>query len=469
MKGPKAMDMPISREDPRYQTLIRGFNLRWVGNPRFVQVVEDAQQVRETVQSAVSLKMRLTVRSGGHCYEDFVCANDDGVIIDLSGLDGIYEENGMIVVESGCTLWDLYSQMYKKWGLTIPGGSCYSVGVGGHVCGGGYGLLSRLHGLTVDYLAGVEVVVVDRNGQAQIVRARKDDFEPEKRNLFWAHTGGGGGNFGIVTKYFFQELPQAPQEAWLAHMAWNWSDLDEGKFSTLVRKYGDFFAEHSGVDSQYKGLFALLHLTHVSAKQIRLTAQYVGDQPELLQDFIRQMQTHSAQTQMRRLPWLIATQNLDASGPNQRGKYKSAYMRQPFRSYQLPVMFKWLTDESYSNEQALLQVDSYGGQVNAINKDATAVIHRDSILKVQYQTYWTEKEEDPYHLKWIRGFYNEMYGEDGPLGDEHVDGCFINYPDVDLKQWQTLYYGSNYPRLQQVKQQWDPLNIFHHQQSIELP
>ena len=84
MKGSKAMDalrvfpgskmrragMPISRDDARYQTLVRGFNLRWVGNPRFVQVVEDAQQVRETVQSAVSAHMRITLRGGGHCYLD---------------------------------------------------------------------------------------------------------------------------------------------------------------------------------------------------------------------------------------------------------------------------------------------------------------------------------------------------------------------------------------------------------------
>ncbi len=158
------------------------------------------------VQSAASDNMRITLRSGGHCYEDFVSANDDGVIIDLSGLNGVYEENGMIVVEGGCTLWDVYSQMYKKWGVTILGGSCYSVGVGGHVCGGGYGLLSRLHGLTVDYLAGVEVVVVDENRQVHVVRAFHDDKVPEKRDLFWAHTGGGGGNFGIVTKYLFQDL-----------------------------------------------------------------------------------------------------------------------------------------------------------------------------------------------------------------------------------------------------------------------
>lgn len=462
-------DLTISKNDSRYQTLARGFNLRWVGNPRFVQVTTSAEQVRQTVQRAVSDNMRITVRCGGHCYEDFVCANDDGVIVDISRLNGIYKNNETIVVEGGCTLWDVYQQLYKKWGQTIPGGSCYSVGVGGHICGGGYGLLSRLHGLTVDYLVGVEVVVVDENRQTQIIRAFQDDTDSKKRQLFWAHTGGGGGNFGVVTKYFFQELPQAPQEAWLGYIAWNWRELDEDKFGSIIRRYAEFWLQHSGADSQYKGLFTLLALSHVSANQIMLTAQYVGNQPNLLQDFLHEMQVYSADMSIRCLPWLYATQHLDASGPNQRGKCKSTYMRRSFTDWQINVIFKWLTDPDYTNPQALLEVNSYGGQINAIDAEATAVVHRDSILKVQYQTFWTEEEEDSYHLQWIRGFYNEMYGEDGPMPDENVDGCFINYPDVDLKQWQTLYYGPNYPRLQQAKQQWDPLNIFHHQQSIELP
>ncbi|MGB0384003.1 MAG: FAD-binding oxidoreductase [Ardenticatenaceae bacterium] len=477
-------DSKVDNTDPRYDTLVRGFNLRWVGNPEFVEVVGTAEQVQQAVGDAVNQNMRITVRGGGHCYEDFVSDNDGGVIIDLSGLDGVYEdeENDMIVVEGGCTLWNVYSQMYKNWGVTIPGGSCYSVGVGGHVCGGGYGLLSRLHGLTVDYLAGVEVVVVDENRNAQIVTAFKDR---ENDDLFWAHTGGGGGNFGVITKYFFQDLPTAPKNAWLANVAWDWCELDQAKFGTIVRQYGEFFKQNTGVE--YNGLFALLHLSHISAKQIVLTAQYVGDQPELLDEFINAMQVDDvshvrqlysvgyhhhirADTTSQELPWFYMTQTLNGSGPNRRGKYKSAYMREPFPDRQIPIMFKWLTDCNYDNSQALLQVDSYGGQINAVDKKATAAVHRDSILKLQYQTYWTEdiKEGQPNpHLDWIRGFYTEMY-KDYPLSDDYFDGCYVNYPDVDLGPWQELYYGDNYSRLQDVKKQWDPHNIFHHRQSIEL-
>ena len=101
--------------------------------------------------------------------------------------------------------------------------------------------------------------------------------------------------------------------------------------------------------------------------------------------------------------------------------------------------------------------------------EATAVPQRSSILKLQFQTYWTEPAQDEANLAWIRDFYDEMYGPRGPWPDETFDGCYVNYPDSELKEWQYLYYKDNYPRLQKVKREWDPHNIFHHGQSIELP
>ncbi|MGI8405403.1 MAG: BBE domain-containing protein, partial [Thermomicrobiales bacterium] len=60
-----------------------------------------------------------------------------------------------------------------------------------------------------------------------------------------------------------------------------------------------------------------------------------------------------------------------------------------------------------------------------------------------------------------------MYGERGPVPDKVVDGCYVNYPDADLEDWQHLYYKDNYARLQIAKHRWDPRNIFNHRQSIE--
>lgn len=476
-------------DDPRYQTLVRGFNQRWVGTPQYVQVCGDANQVLQTVQQAVDQNLKITVRGGGHCYENFVSDNQGGVIIDLSPLNSVYLEptGDTFCVEGGCTLWNVYTQLYKEYGRTIPGGSCYSVGAGGHVCGGGYGLLSRLHGLVVDHLFAVELIHVNESGKAERVIVSLLSASEDERALLWAHQGGGGGNFGVVTRYWFMDLPAAPEFASLASIAWDWDQIDQDLFSGLVTAYGGFFQQHSHVDSHHKGLFTLLHLTKKSAgSQIVLTMQNVGDDRESIAEFIDAIKIpgveHGPQrvpvgyhhfvpnaTEARVMPWLEATQTLDPSGPNQRGKYKSAYMIEPFPPPQIEAMWNYLTDSSYENSQALVQIDSYGCQINAVAADHTAVPQRSSIMKLQYQTYWTEPKDDAVNLKWIRDFYTAMYTSTGPYPDGKVDGCYVNYPDVDLSDWQYLYYKDNYAKLQRVKKRWDPLNIFNHQQSIELP
>lgn len=477
----------VTRDDPRYPTMVRGFNLRWVGEPEYVQVCGDTQQVLEAVQSAVSASRRVTVRCGGHCYEDFVCDNHDGVIIDLSPMSGVYRvAPDIYCVEGGATLWNVYETLYREHGVTLPGGSCYSVGIGGHVTGGGYGLLSRLHGLTIDYLHAVEIVHVDGDGQAQAIAVSADSTDPDELDLLWANQGGGGGNFGIVTRFFFKGLPTAPTRAWLSSQAWSWSDLTYDRFADLIVRYGEFFQANSEPGSPFAGLFGLLHLFQRAGTNpsITLTTQYVGDQPELLAEFTKFMAgslptragsarigAHSAQlpgSASEPMPWLFVTQTLNGSGPNRRGKYKSAYMLKAFPERQIEVMFEHLSKPSCANPAALLQVDSYGCQVNAVSPEATAIPQRSSVMKLQYQTYWSSEAEDAQNLDWISGFYEDMYGPAGPRPDDTMDGCYVNYPDVELEDWEYLYYKECYPRLQRAKARWDPLNVFRHEQSIKV-
>ena len=390
-------------------------------------------------------------------------------------------------IEAGCTLWNVYWNLYKEFDLVIPGGSCYSVGAGGHITGGGYGLLSRKYGLTVDWLHAVEIVTVDKSGKAAPIIVTADASAQDERDLLWSNQGGGGGNFGIVTRFFFRELPPAPPRAFVANLAWNWSDTTQEHFTTLVQRYGSFLQQNSAPGSPFDGLFGLFHLTHQSASQFTLTVQYVGDARAPIDEFIDFMtgdgragkvvpQTHAVgrhffptrSNEVQTLPWLYATQTFDPSGPNQRGKYKSAYMIKPFPDAQIDTMWKWLTDASFHNPQALVQVDSYGCRINAVASDATAVAQRSSIMKLQYQTYWTTEAETDLNLGWIRDFYVAMYGEEGPLPDGTMDGCYVNYPDCDLRDWARLYYLGNYPRLQRTKAEWDPNDVFHHAQSVRV-
>lgn len=477
-------------DDPRYPALVRGFNLRWVGQPIYVALCGDTDQVVKAVQRALDQGHRITFRGGGHCYENFVCENPGGVIIDLSPMGGVYRDpqNNWYCVEGGATLWNVYTRLEREYGVTIPGGSCYSVGAGGHVTAGGYGLLSRLHGLTVDYLHAVELVYVDKSGKAAVIQVSLDSQDPEERALLWAHQGGGGGNFGIVTRFWFKDPPPAPEYAEISTVAWNWSELDQDAFTKLVLGYGKWLAENSEVGGPDSGLFSLLHLNqNVGPEpQIVLTMQYVGPDTGRGENFLAVIgdglpaitapargggRPHAVapSSSAEILPWLFATQTLNGSGPNRRGKYKSAYMIEEFPISHVTAMWEALSPGTLPQSQSLLQIDSYGGQVNAVAPGETAVAQRSSTMKLQFQTYWHDPAQDDENLAWIRDFYTSMYGPAGPSPDGIVDGCYVGYPDVDLPEWQWLYYKDNYPALQQVKARWDPGNVFSHAQSIELP
>jgi len=479
----------ISPQDPRYSTVVRGFNLRWVGNPQFVFVCGTPAAVLNAVRYGVEHHLRITVRSGGHCYEDFVYGNSGGIIVDLTPLNSVYLDpsNRLYCVEAGASLWNVYNTLYRTSGVTIPGGSCYSVCAGGHVTGGGYGLLSRLHGLTVDYLHAVEIVHVRHDGEVKITVASADSSDPFYQDILWGNQGGGGGNFGIVTRFWFRDLPAAPSWALLQTLAWDWDGFTWSQFLSLVQAYGQFWEAHAQPGDPSAGLFSLLHLTQNAGQgqQIAITTQSVGTDRSLLDSYTQAITDGlppgkalrvpvgyhnylaTGSSEIQQLPWLLATQTLNSSGPNRMFKNKSAYMIKAFPEQQIETIWKYLTEKANNNPAGLLQVDSYGAAINAIAPHTTAIPQRSSCMKLQYQIYWTDAGETQSNLDWIRAFSNDMYGPSGPLPDGTMDGCYVNYPDTDLAQWQYLYYKGNYPRLQRVKSEWDPLNVFNHKQSIE--
>ena len=152
--------------------------------------------------------------------QNFVFDENTKAVLQMSQLldFGIDPDKGYFL-SSGDTNWGAFKKLFAH-GKVLPSGSCYSVGLGGHICGGGDGILSRKYGITVDWLTGVEVVVKDgkdKDGKdskdpqpARLLYVSKDSCDPEEYDLFWAHTGGGGGNFGVITKYYFKEMPKAP-------------------------------------------------------------------------------------------------------------------------------------------------------------------------------------------------------------------------------------------------------------------
>jgi hypothetical protein len=502
----------ITRTDPRYAMLRRSRNLRWDANEAEtaaeIELCETAEQASEALQRIVNAGMRPTIRSGGHCYEDFVVNNPGGAILDLSLLKSVTlaGDGTRYRISPGMELGEAYIDLYKRHGVTIPGGSCYEVGAGGHISGGGYGVLSRLYGLTVDWLSAVEILTVDNKGHVTLRRIDKD----QDADLFRACRGGGGGNFGVITGFLFDRLPVAPSEVVNAHLSFDWATMTEDNFTAILMAFGDYFAKR-GQERDTWGLYAALGLTHASSGRFSLSLQFCNpdgscDDLKPLEEFLDLFQGFSplaarasaagerrfaqrsptarqslGQYDIDRLLWLEATIGDSGSGHSGRAAYKSCYMKQNFTRAEAQCIYKQLTRTipGVDLRGSVMAVDAYGGAVNAKElADVTSVWQRSSIMKVQFQQYWEHPEEDAGRLQWMREFYTDLYSQQvdpkyagTPFPNEYYEGCYINYPDCDMLAhafWPQLYYGTHdlYPFLQQVKRRYDSNNIFHHKMSI---
>jgi hexose oxidase len=497
---------PATATDPRFPSFLQGFNKRWyAGSCQAVYVCYDAAGTVAALEEAIGLYSRnVKIKSGGHCYENFVFNADTGAIIDVSAMNGYgHDADKGYYLEAGGTNWSAFNGLFRDYGKVLPAGSCYSVGLGGHICGGGYGLLSRLNGLTVDWLTGIEVVVKDdANQPASLCYVSASSPDPDEQDLFWGHLGGGGGNFGVITRYYFKALPDSPATAFITQLSISWNDINPTVLGLLL----DFFADLASDANNWRqfGIFALHHIsqgsivltiqTAVLADEdpAQIKAQYIDSLLERVGKMAPyQLTTKASSTNLGGFiqptahtiayTFYEAVQTLNGSGPNQRGKYKSAYMRKGFPVDQVNTIYRFLTQqESVDMSQCLLQVDTYGGKVNTVSPTATAIPQRSSILKLQYQAYWADAGDDATYLQWIRDFYTTMYAATGgtpnPTLDptDNVDGCYYNYPDSDLNAYGgltgalQLYFGENLDRLQAVKRRWDPNDYFNSFQSIPV-
>jgi len=486
--------------DPRYADLARrGFNQRFSGRPDYVRLVGSTADVVEGVQDAVREKARVVVRSGGHCLEGFVADPAVRVVIDTSLMaDVSYDaERRAFVVEAGATTGQTYRKLFLGWGVTLPAGESPDLGMGGHILGGAFGFLCREHGLAADHLYAVEVVVVDEKGTARNVIATREASDPN-RDLWWAHTGGGGGNFGVVTRYWLRSpgaegddparlLPKAPESVLVFRVGWNWSDIDERAFTRLLRNFGEWSEKNSGADSPCARLFSLLFLLRRQSGVLQIKGlSTAGAEAERLFEAHLAAVTEGVGApftrQIERMSWLrFALDPLPELFGGAKGgvlvKVKDALLRKRFTDRQMAVAFQQLTRTDVDVPGGMLGLATYGGKVNTVAADATASPQRDSILDVACTAGWGDRKDEAHTVAWVRAFYRDLFAETGgvPAPGDIADGAMINHPDVDLADpewntsgvpWSTLYYKDNYARLQRVKARWDPGNVFHHALSI---
>ncbi|MDQ8706191.1 FAD-binding protein [Streptomyces sp. LHD-70] len=494
--------------DPQYADITSGYNNRWTAQPEQVRFPTTTAQVVAAVQEAVDGGKKLTVRSGGHCYEDFVYNAEVEVIIDMTYMNEVtFDENrSAFMIEPGVKLREMYELLYRGWGVTLPSGYCPLVAAGGQVTGGGVGMYSRSLGLTVDNMYAVEVVVVDADGKVRSVVATREKDDPN-HDLWWACAGGGGGNFGIITRYWMrapgatgrdpQKLLPVPSEHVLtAHLVWPWDKVSRKDLGNLINAHGQWHLDNSDEGNEYRKLGSYLSFFPGRTKgRIELWAYFDGADArseQLIKAYMEDMNKAvggdtRTPVEVQRQTYL-RTYQLNAGrgdvfmNPTLRGEHRSAYLRKPFTETQIDGLYRNMVEAGYENEfdLAWMVLTSLGGKVGDVAADATAFPQRDAIFQILWEIHWFDEADDDPHISWTRQIYSEMYKETGgvPVPDDVNDGCYINYPDSDVADpawnksdtpWHELYYKDNYPKLQQAKAKWDPKDFFNHRLSIRLP
>jgi hypothetical protein len=399
----------------------------------------DAADVASVVNWARKTGVQIAARSGGHSYGGY--SSTKGVVVDLSKLAGVQVTAGRATVGPGARLGNIYNTLGAH-GVAIPAGTCPSVGIGGHALGGGFGLASRAWGLASDNLVSVQIVTAD----GKVLVADKSHHA----DLFWACRGGGGGNFGIATRFVFRTHPVTQGSYFVA--SWPWAQVEQvvhnflqwapnapdalgtvcrlaaGPGGPTVQVFGQFL----GSETKLKAVLASLgppasKLTTGTASWLDLVRRWAG----CLGHTLPSCSAPGHQTFVGASDYVTHVPT-----PTQLGKFRS------------------VVEARGANSGALL-IDAYGGALNRISPTATAFVHRKTLASIQYFAAGNGAS--------ARGWVN---GSRAALRSAVSGSAYVNYIDPDLANWQQAYYGSNLPRLKAVKHKYDPHNLFHFAQSI---
>ncbi len=417
--------------------------------PTMIAQCTGAADVVTAVTFAREHDLLLSVKGGGHNFTGSgVC--DDGLVIDLSPMNAIRvdPEAQRARVQGGAT-WADFDHEAQAFGLATTGGLVSTTGVGGLTLGGGQGYLARKYGLAIDNLVAADVVTAD----GDLVHAS----ERENADLFWGLRGGGG-NFGVVTSFEF-DLHEVGPQVMAGPIFHPYEDA-----AAALRFYQDFTTDapdelacyalvvhvppEPPFPEQYQGepavAFAVCYVGPIEAAKNALAP--LRDFGDPIVDAVQP------------LPYTALQQSFDDGSPEGYRWYtKSHYLDG------LPdAAIETIVSHTDSLPGPLTQValEPLGGAVNRVASTATAFPHRDAAYSFGIWPGWADPDRDDELIEWAREFHEAM----APYA---TDGVYSNYLDRDEHDRINAAYGDNYDRLVQLKNEWDPENLFRMNQNIE--
>ncbi|XP_020204673.1 berberine bridge enzyme-like 23 [Cajanus cajan] len=458
-------------------------NPRWLNSsrkPLLILTPFHESEIQATIQCSKELGLQLRVRSGGHDYEGLsYLSNAPFVMVDLINIRSIEinlsDETAW--VQAGATLGELYYKISKASEVHgFPAGTCPSVGIGGHISGGGAGTMLRKHGLASDHV--VDAYLIDANG-------RIHDRESMGEDVFWAIRGGSATSFGVILSWKIRLVRVPPivtgfnihrtLEEGASKLIHRWQhiahELHEDLFIRVI-------AQNSGDKSKtfqatFNSLFLggiqkLIPLMNESFPELGLQAKDCTEMSWI--QSIMFIDGHNKEDPLELL--LNRTTSYKSSF-----KAKSDFVQEPIPIAGLEGVWNKLLGEE---TLAMLIMEPYGGRMNEILESETPFPHRKGTLYIiQYLVKWEVNsiEASKRHLNWAKMVYRYMT----PYVSKSPRAAYFNYKDLDLGKnkhdntsyseasvWGEKYFKGNFRKLAQIKTKFDPQNFFRNEQSIPL-
>lgn len=460
----------IRTGEPHYRLARQNFDPTFDHiRPAAIAYCHHGHDVAECLRFARRYHLPVTPRCGGHSY--LGTSLGPGLVIDVGPMARVRADraSGTAAVGAGARLVDVYTALATH-GVSIPAGSCPTVGIAGLALGGGLGVVGRAYGTTSDNLRAVDIVTTDG-------RRRHCDRHHDP-DLFWACRGGGGGTFGIATEFTFATHPAA--DIVLFFLRWPWSRAH------AVLDAWQHWAPHAPDE-----LWSNLHLLGSAADgtTVQVGGTYLGDRgtaDTLLDRLVARVKaepaSRTAQTSGYQHAMLleagcarrsVAQCHLPGPLPGRTGAGELHRVRQDAASHiltrPLPAAGIDAVLSAVARRAALAgggeggaAFDALGGAINRVAPGDTAFVHRDGLCTVQLTTNWTgsaTRHQVHAQRSWLHALHRAL--------GRHASGqAYQNYADATLTDWKRAYFGADYPRLLTIKHRYDPDRLLDLPQTV---
>jgi len=429
----------IAPGDARYPEARQVWNANIDRRPGLICRPGGVADVLSAVHFARAHHLLVSVRGGAHSFPG-TCVCNGGLVIDLSLMKGIRVDpvRRTVRAEGGLT-WGEFDHETQAFGLATPGGTASDTGIAGLTLGGGFGWLGYKYGLASDNLISVDIVTAD--GTLRIAS------DTEHQDLFWA-VRGGGGNFGVVTSFEYRLHPVGPVLAGQVLHPF-----------AKAREVLQFYRDFASATHEQLTTYAAPMTAPDGSKVIAIAICYSGplDEGERLIAPVRQFGP-PLEDQIRPMAYTELQSMFDAAFPPRNQYYEKAHLMREISDDAIDIVV-----EHFASVPSPLSIPFFQQGGGAIRWGDTAYAHRDVLYNLILVAQWRDPGESECHVRWTRELWQALK----PYGTGGVYVNNIGREEEDGADQVRAAYGANYQRLAALKQQYDPANLFRHNQNIK--